>query len=255
MFNNLSQDPNQKTDKSVDDIFAETDANTHSAIPEEHNIKAQVAGLSAKSNSNNALDDDEGNGHNKQKTKMIIILALSIIILAAAVYLVYSKLMKSASENDLLINETVNQQIEKTNTSPVVDNDSLSPQPEDTNKASSSVEVVVPFPGQPVVPVVPVEADTDGDGLTDDREANIGTNPLSADSDGDGLQDNEELMIYNTKPLNSDSDGDGLTDYEEISVYGSDPLSIDSDGDGYSDGEEVQNGYNPVGDGALKTNS
>lgn len=254
MFNNLSQDLNQKADKSVDDIFAETDMNTNSVAPAEHNIKAQVAGLSAKSNSNSVLDDDESDGHSKQKIKMIIILVLSIIILAAAVYLVYSKLMSSASENDLLINETVNQQIDKINTNLVGDGDGLIPQPEDTNAASSSTEIVVPFPGQPVVPVVPVETDTDGDGLNDDKEANMGTNPLSADSDGDGLKDNEELMIYNTKPLNPDSDGDGLTDYEEISVYGSDPLSVDSDGDGYSDGEEIQNGYNPVGEGVLKTN-
>lgn len=253
MFNNLSQDLNQKADKKVDDIFAETDVNVGNTGVDAHNITAQVAGLSAKSSSDNDLDESNEKGGHKQKIKMVIILSLSIVILAAAVYLVYSKLMKSASENDLLIKETANQQAQKTTEVPVVNNDNIASKSDSIVNSSSTVDVIVPSPGQPVVPVIPIEVDSDGDGLTDDNEANIGTNPLSPDSDADGLKDNEEVMIYNTKPLNPDSDGDGLTDYEEISVYGSDPLNIDSDSDSYSDGEEVQNGYNPVGDGILKT--
>lgn len=47
--------------------------------------------------------------------------------------------------------------------------------------------------------------DTDGDGLTDQAEAIIGTNPSGADSDGDGLPDGRELR-EGTDPL----DGVGL---------------------------------------------
>ena len=34
-----------------------------------------------------------------------------------------------------------------------------------------------------------VLVDTDGDGLSDEEEAALGTNPANADSDGDGLDD------------------------------------------------------------------
>ncbi|MDI1449560.1 DUF3344 domain-containing protein [Polyangium sp. 6x1] len=64
--------------------------------------------------------------------------------------------------------------------------------------------------------------DTDGDGLSDDLEEQIGTNPMDADSDDDGLLDGEE-----PNP-SADTDGDGL-------INGLDP---DSDNDGLFDGTE-----------------
>ena len=50
--------------------------------------------------------------------------------------------------------------------------------------------------------------------------------------------------------VNIDPDNDGLTNTDE-EFYGTDPLNPDSDGDGYTDGAEVENGYNPLGQGAL----
>lgn len=79
--------------------------------------------------------------------------------------------------------------------------------------------------------------DTDGDGLTDAREAELGTNPEYYDSDEDGLSDYEEVMQYDTNPLLDDTDGDGLNDYDEIQL-GLDPLKGDSDEDGIIDSEE-----------------
>ena len=35
--------------------------------------------------------------------------------------------------------------------------------------------------------------DTDGDGLTDDEESDLGTDPLVRDSDGDGIEDGDEV--------------------------------------------------------------
>ena len=78
--------------------------------------------------------------------------------------------------------------------------------------------------------------DTDGDGLTDDVEAVIGTDPTKADTDGDGTGDGQE-----------DKDGDGLTNLEEVTGsendrYGNeptDPTDADSDDDGLTDGQEV----------------
>lgn len=73
--------------------------------------------------------------------------------------------------------------------------------------------------------------DTDNDGLTDQEEADLGTNIYKADSDNDGLLDREEVFVYHT-----------------------DPLKDDSDGDGYLDKEEIDSGYNPNGDGDLPLN-
>lgn len=46
--------------------------------------------------------------------------------------------------------------------------------------------------------------DTDGDGLTDEREVVLGTSPLMADTDGDGFDDNEEVTNGGTHPLIAD---------------------------------------------------
>ena len=44
--------------------------------------------------------------------------------------------------------------------------------------------------------------DSDGDGLTDAREAELGTDPALTDTDGDGLSDGEEVDFLGTDPLN-----------------------------------------------------
>jgi len=72
------------------------------------------------------------------------------------------------------------------------------------------------------------QIDTDRDGLTDDRELELGTNPLVPDTDNDGLGDFQEVVIYNT-----------------------DPLDPDTDNDGFLDGLEVKNNFNPLGPGTI----
>jgi hypothetical protein len=56
--------------------------------------------------------------------------------------------------------------------------------------------------------------DTDGDSLTDDVEAEIGSDPNNPDTDGDGLIDGEEVFL-GTDPTNPDTDGDGTDDLTE----------------------------------------
>jgi outer membrane protein OmpA-like peptidoglycan-associated protein len=89
--------------------------------------------------------------------------------------------------------------------------------------------------------------DSDGDGLTDEEEAQWGTNPQDPDTDGDGLSDGDEVHKYKTDPLNPDTDYDGLKDGEEVLVHKTDPLKRDTDGGGVADGHEViEDGTNPL---------
>lgn len=88
--------------------------------------------------------------------------------------------------------------------------------------------------------------DTDGDGLTDGDEIDLGADPQDADSDDDSLTDGDEVFIYKTDPADSDSDDDGLRDDAEVFTYGTDPNKADSDGDGLSDGDEVTRQTDPL---------
>lgn len=45
------------------------------------------------------------------------------------------------------------------------------------------------------------DVDTDGDGLTDAAEEDIGSNPQKRDTDDDGFSDYDEVMVYGTSPL------------------------------------------------------
>lgn len=100
------------------------------------------------------------------------------------------------------------------------------------------------------------ELDTDGDGLPDAREEELGTDPNNPDTDGDGLSDGDEVNIHFTDPLNPDSDDDGISDGNEVNVYGTDPNNADTDGDLFYDGGELIRGTDPLnpdtdGDGLL----
>ncbi|MDF1562466.1 MAG: thrombospondin type 3 repeat-containing protein [Deltaproteobacteria bacterium] len=103
-------------------------------------------------------------------------------------------------------------------------------------------------------PTDPDDDDPDGDGLTNGREAILGTDPLLADTDGDGLDDYAEVN-GTTDPTEGDSDGDGIGDAEELAggtpgVFDAgldtDPMDADTDDDGISDGEEIVEGSDGV---------
>lgn len=121
--------------------------------------------------------------------------------------------------------------------------------------------------------------DDDNDGLSDEQEANLGTDPLDPDSDDDGVIDGKDAFPkdpneqqdtdddgigdkadtdddndglsdadeekWHTDPKNSDTDGDGVSDSEEIE-NNTNPLDADTDDDGYSDGQEKDAGTDPL---------
>lgn len=90
------------------------------------------------------------------------------------------------------------------------------------------------------------ESDLDGDGLSNRREWELGTVLSDSDSDGDGLSDGEEVTVQETDPRRRDSDGDGLSDDDEVALHGTDPKKVDSDGDGFGDALELRYGGDPL---------
>jgi uncharacterized repeat protein (TIGR01451 family)/MYXO-CTERM domain-containing protein len=106
--------------------------------------------------------------------------------------------------------------------------------------------------------------DIDGDGLSNDVEATLGTDPNNPDSDGDGLSDFIETnggQPIDTDgdgkidALDDDDDGDGILTKDEIADTKSSGVSDDVDGDGKlnwldtdADGDGVDDGTEGRGD-------
>lgn len=80
------------------------------------------------------------------------------------------------------------------------------------------------------------DGDSDGDGLSNGEEANLGTNPLATDTDGDGLADKYEVD-KGLNPISADTDGDGYSDKEDVFPLDKNEW-IDTDGDGVGDGSD-----------------
>ncbi len=101
-------------------------------------------------------------------------------------------------------------------------------------------------------PGAPVANDNQNASQVDNGPFRTGpaADPLEADADGDGLTDQAEADLK-TDPAKPDSDADGLSDLDEAKGYGTNPLEADTDGDGFKDGDEVANRYDPNGPGQL----
>lgn len=128
--------------------------------------------------------------------------------------------------------------------------------------------------GRPADAGLPPDEDCDRDGLTNGREASLGTMPCVEDSDGDGIPDGKEAdapgicvgtpqahppvacsaampcaagTCQGLDPTNPDQDGDGVRDGDEDRNHDgsidprdgeTDPRLTDSDGDGVPDAME-----------------
>jgi hypothetical protein len=103
-----------------------------------------------------------------------------------------------------------------------------------------------------VKPTKPDKADTDGDGLEDNKEILVHlTDPTKSDTDGDLISDFDEVT-KGSDPKNDkdpkaiDTDKDSLTDFAEIYVHFTDPKKADTDGDGINDDVEITGGGDPL---------
>ncbi len=113
------------------------------------------------------------------------------------------------------------------------------------------VPIVTSTPNEPLLPVVPITPSVDVTPVTSsnavDKEILAGETP---DSDGDGIKDDHEVEL-GLDPNNWDSDTDDLSDGEELLIWHTNPKNADTDSDNYKDGAEVKAGYNPSGLGRL----
>ncbi|MFN0096745.1 MAG: hypothetical protein ACKVVT_18460, partial [Dehalococcoidia bacterium] len=91
----------------------------------------------------------------------------------------------------------------------------------------------------------PASADSDGEGLGDAQEANLRFDARDPDSDDDQLSDYAEFNEIYSNGLDQDSDNDTLDDFLEFTFFFTSPLFADTDGDQIKDGDEVIGSRNP----------
>jgi hypothetical protein len=82
--------------------------------------------------------------------------------------------------------------------------------------------VETPATEPPPADAAAAPGDSDGDGLEDAIEFELGTDPADLDTDDDGLTDGDEYYVYQTGTRNPDTDGDGVVDGAET-ANGTDP--------------------------------
>lgn len=117
------------------------------------------------------------------------------------------------------------------------------------------------------------EPDSDGDGLTDEEEVELGTDPFDDDTDDDGITDGNEVDL-GTDPTDPDTDGDGILDGTEIGLTEpqgddtdtgefvpdedpsttTDPTDPDTDGGGTDDGDEDMDHDGEIDEGECDPN-
>jgi len=156
---------------------------------------------------------------NIRPRRLAIVVITLVVIVAAIIFSVWFFLMRNGT--------TTTQPVDQLLSSASPTSDVM----ESTPSASSSLQ-----------------QDTDGDGLTDAEEQQLGTDQLKADTDGDEYSDKQELDAgYDPLTVGGklDSDRDGLADPDE-KCWGTDSHNPDTDGDGYLDGQEVVNGHDPL---------
>ncbi|MBW2264033.1 MAG: hypothetical protein JRG91_18885 [Deltaproteobacteria bacterium] len=154
--------------------------------------------------------------------------------------------------------------------------------PMSTNPATQGARLFLNSVFEADCVIMETPLDTDGDGIPDDEELEIGTDPYDADSDDDGVPDGDEPDYDEDtdgdgliNALDPDSDNDGILDGTEMGVTEpgddtdtsvgnfvpdedpsttTDPLDADTDGGGTEDGDEDTNHDGAVDEGECDPN-
>jgi hypothetical protein len=96
--------------------------------------------------------------------------------------------------------------------------DGLAAAPAEETPAIGEPPAAEPAPADAIT----APGDSDGDGLEDAIEIELGTDPADLDTDDDDLTDGDEYYVHQTGTRNPDSDGDGVVDGVET-ANGTDP--------------------------------
>lgn len=175
-------------------------------------INSAVDNSSPVSNQPTSMPYAESTGKKNIKFIIVGIISVAVVVAASAAFWYFTR--SSGEQQSLVPAETAelfNQ-----------------PSAEQANSAASNKQVQPSTQPNKEVNNSNLPKDTDGDGLSDEEEAVLGTSLTSPDTDNDGLFDKEEVKVYKTDPLKADTDGDGYTDGEEVK-NNFDPLKADQD--------------------------
>ncbi len=139
----------------------------------------------------------------------------------------------------------------------------------DLDGLSDAIELYVgagEIPWMDPIQLDPMNADTDGDNLTDGCEMMLvnytaitypyiavsivfvhSTSPVLSDTDGDLLTDYQEIVTFKTDASNVDTDNDTISDWWEVWVYNTSAINADTDGDNLPDINETLTEVWPYG--------
>jgi hypothetical protein len=194
------EDPTPQSNKPPEDIFADAETSDQKVRVASHD---SLPNIDQKVHTNESTPlHTPGRRHNSSGKRVItlMIIAIVVILIGGIGYIAYRAFTAPAVSTTATIED-------------VVDNPDVNTQvPPEVLEEESVVNRI----------------DSDSDGLTDDRERELGLDILSSDTDNDNLSDRDEIDFYFTDPFDSDTDNDG-----------------------FSDGDEVRRGYNPKGSGTL----
>jgi len=152
----------------------------------------------------------------RSRVKIIVIIVVGVIILGAAAWGARVYWQNKALEEQVLYGrpktEIPTPSVNKLPEAPETVEESPSTPPPSADPSEPSEEPLEPIEEVPV----DVDKDTDGDGLTDLEEEEMGTDKNKPDTDEDGLSDRDEVEIYQTNPINPDTDKDEVLDGVEV---------------------------------------